>query len=242
MLRAFAPRLRPGGRLIVVASALGTLDKLDPRVRPRFAAAAASLDAVDALVAEWRDAVHAGRAEQEGFGTLAEHPVEGRAGRRRPRRRSRAPGGRPRGGQAHRRALPRAHRHRRLAALVRRHEPGADARRGRRLAGRARRSASASIRPSTASSCSSARSSRGRPASPSRTGRRRRPAAAGSAPSVRSRAAARAPRAAPAARRAGGRRTGARCSLSCGSCSRSASGSTVRTSSRSSAETSSPPV
>jgi NAD(P)-dependent dehydrogenase (short-subunit alcohol dehydrogenase family) len=36
MLRAFAPRLRPGGRLIVVASALGTLDKLDPRVRPRF--------------------------------------------------------------------------------------------------------------------------------------------------------------------------------------------------------------
>ena len=32
MLRAFAPRLRPGGRLIVVASALGTLDKLDARV------------------------------------------------------------------------------------------------------------------------------------------------------------------------------------------------------------------
>jgi carbonyl reductase 1 len=63
ILRAFAPRLRPGGRLIVVASALGTLDKLDARIRPRFAAAAASLDAVDGLVAEWRDAVHAGRAE-----------------------------------------------------------------------------------------------------------------------------------------------------------------------------------
>src|SRR3954451_22997591 len=46
MLRAFAPRLRPGGRLIVVASALGTLDKLEPRVRPRFEAASASLDAV----------------------------------------------------------------------------------------------------------------------------------------------------------------------------------------------------
>jgi NAD(P)-dependent dehydrogenase (short-subunit alcohol dehydrogenase family) len=74
MLRAFAPRLRPGGRLIVVASALGTLDKLDPRVRPRFAAAAASLDAVDALVAEWRDAVHAGRAEHEGFGTWLNIP------------------------------------------------------------------------------------------------------------------------------------------------------------------------
>jgi carbonyl reductase 1 len=74
MLRAFAPRLRPGGRLIIVASALGTLDKLDARVRPRFAAATASLDAVDELVAEWRDAVHAGRAEQEGFGTWLNLP------------------------------------------------------------------------------------------------------------------------------------------------------------------------
>ncbi|WP_027006473.1 SDR family NAD(P)-dependent oxidoreductase [Conexibacter woesei] len=70
VLRAFAPRLNPGGRLLIVASALGTLDKLDPAVAPRFAAAADSgdLDAVDALVADWRAAVHAGRAEQEGFG------------------------------------------------------------------------------------------------------------------------------------------------------------------------------
>jgi carbonyl reductase 1 len=74
MLRAFAPRLRPGGRLLVVASALGTLDKLDERVRPRFAAAAASLDAVDDLVADWRQAVHAGRAEQEGYGTWLNIP------------------------------------------------------------------------------------------------------------------------------------------------------------------------
>ena len=59
VLRAFAPRMRPGGRLIIVASALGTLDKLDERVRARFAAAATSLDAVDALVAEWRAAVSA---------------------------------------------------------------------------------------------------------------------------------------------------------------------------------------
>ena len=29
VLRAFAPRLQPGGRLIIVASALGTLDKLE---------------------------------------------------------------------------------------------------------------------------------------------------------------------------------------------------------------------
>ena len=75
MLRAFAPRLRPGGRLIVVASALGHAGQARRRAsgrgsRPR----PASLDAVDALVAEWRDAVHAGRAEQEGFGTWLNIP------------------------------------------------------------------------------------------------------------------------------------------------------------------------
>ncbi len=69
ILRAFAPRLRRGGRLIVVASALGTLDRLDGRVARRFAAAAEEdLDAVDALVAAWRRAVHGGRAEDEGYG------------------------------------------------------------------------------------------------------------------------------------------------------------------------------
>jgi NAD(P)-dependent dehydrogenase (short-subunit alcohol dehydrogenase family) len=75
MLRAFAPRLRPGGRLIVVASALGTLDKLDPRVAARFAQAAEEdLDAVDALIAEWRQAVHDGRAEEEGYGAWLNIP------------------------------------------------------------------------------------------------------------------------------------------------------------------------
>jgi len=72
VLREFAPRMRPGGRLIIVASALGTLDKLDERVRARFAAAATTgLDAVDALVAEWRAAVKAGRDE---FGTWLNIP------------------------------------------------------------------------------------------------------------------------------------------------------------------------
>src|ERR1700758_2136376 len=37
ILRVFAPRLRPGGRLIIVASALGTLDKLNDRAARRFA-------------------------------------------------------------------------------------------------------------------------------------------------------------------------------------------------------------
>ena len=75
ILRAFAPRLRPGGRLLVVASALGTLDKLDERIRPRFAAAATGdLDTVDDLVADWRRAVHAGCAEHDGYGTWLNIP------------------------------------------------------------------------------------------------------------------------------------------------------------------------
>ncbi|HTX12883.1 MAG TPA: SDR family NAD(P)-dependent oxidoreductase [Solirubrobacteraceae bacterium] len=75
ILRAFAPRLRPGGRLIIVASALGTLDKLDERATGRFARAAEEdLDAVDALVADWRQAVHDGRAEEEGYGTWLNIP------------------------------------------------------------------------------------------------------------------------------------------------------------------------
>jgi carbonyl reductase 1 len=75
MLRAFAPRLRPGGRLIIVASALGTLDKLDDRVAGRFAhAAEGGVDAVDALVAQWRQAVNDGRAQDEGYGTWLNIP------------------------------------------------------------------------------------------------------------------------------------------------------------------------
>jgi carbonyl reductase 1 len=75
ILRAFAPRLRPGGRLIVVASALGTLDKLDDRIAGRFEQAATeNLDAVDALVEDWRQAVHAGRADADGYGTWLNIP------------------------------------------------------------------------------------------------------------------------------------------------------------------------
>ena len=75
VLRAFGHRLRPGGRLIVVASALGTLEKLDGRVRGRFAAAAENtLDAVDDLVGEWRAAVHAGRAVELGYGSWLNIP------------------------------------------------------------------------------------------------------------------------------------------------------------------------
>lgn len=58
----------------MVASALGTLDKLDDRIVGRFAGATASLAAVDALVSEWRHAVHDGRAQHEGLGTWLNIP------------------------------------------------------------------------------------------------------------------------------------------------------------------------
>lgn len=66
MLRAFAPRLRPGGALIVVASSFGTLGHLAAPLRARFDEAG-SLDDVDTILAAWRDAVVAGRAEADGW-------------------------------------------------------------------------------------------------------------------------------------------------------------------------------
>jgi carbonyl reductase 1 len=60
--------------LIIVASALGTLDRLGDAAAGRFASAAEDLDAVDALVADWRRAVHDGRAEHEGYGTWLNIP------------------------------------------------------------------------------------------------------------------------------------------------------------------------
>jgi NAD(P)-dependent dehydrogenase (short-subunit alcohol dehydrogenase family) len=75
ILREFAPRLRPGGRLIIVASALGTLDKLSDQIADRFAAAAEQdLDAVEQLVEDWRTSVHDGTAEDKGYGTWLNIP------------------------------------------------------------------------------------------------------------------------------------------------------------------------
>ncbi|MFC1437543.1 SDR family NAD(P)-dependent oxidoreductase [Streptacidiphilus sp. N1-10] len=65
VLRSFGPVLRPGGRLIVVASSLGTLGHLDARLRPRFDGA--SLDQVEYAVESWRSAVHAGTAQEQGW-------------------------------------------------------------------------------------------------------------------------------------------------------------------------------
>jgi len=65
MLRSFGPVLRPGGRLVVVASSLGTLGNLDARMHPLFEDA--SLDEVDEVVESWRAAVHAGTAQDLGW-------------------------------------------------------------------------------------------------------------------------------------------------------------------------------
>jgi NAD(P)-dependent dehydrogenase (short-subunit alcohol dehydrogenase family) len=61
VLRAFAPRLRDGGRLVVVASSLGTLHYLAPVLHDQFNSAV-SLDDADDVVRKWREAVRTGSA------------------------------------------------------------------------------------------------------------------------------------------------------------------------------------
>jgi NAD(P)-dependent dehydrogenase (short-subunit alcohol dehydrogenase family) len=65
MLRSFGPVLRPGGRLIVVASTLGTLGHLDPRLHSLLDGV--SLEEVEAAVESWRTAIHDGTAEERGW-------------------------------------------------------------------------------------------------------------------------------------------------------------------------------
>jgi NAD(P)-dependent dehydrogenase (short-subunit alcohol dehydrogenase family) len=60
-LRAFAPLLRDGARLLVIASSLGTLEYLAPVLHDRFDDLT-TLDDVDAQVAAWRDTVKDGSA------------------------------------------------------------------------------------------------------------------------------------------------------------------------------------
>ncbi|MGW4168801.1 SDR family NAD(P)-dependent oxidoreductase [Streptomyces chartreusis] len=65
VLRSFGPVLRPGGRLIVVASTLGTLGHLDPRLHHLFDGV--SLDQVEYAVESWRGAVHRRTAAEAGW-------------------------------------------------------------------------------------------------------------------------------------------------------------------------------
>jgi NAD(P)-dependent dehydrogenase (short-subunit alcohol dehydrogenase family) len=61
VLRGFAPLLRDGGRLLVVASRAGSLRALAPALHSRFERAT-TLDEVDRAVCAWRDAVRERRA------------------------------------------------------------------------------------------------------------------------------------------------------------------------------------
>jgi NAD(P)-dependent dehydrogenase (short-subunit alcohol dehydrogenase family) len=61
MLRSFAPLLRDGGRLFVVASRAGSLRALAPVLHPRFQNLR-SLDDVDRAICTWRDEVRSRRA------------------------------------------------------------------------------------------------------------------------------------------------------------------------------------
>jgi carbonyl reductase 1 len=67
MLRAFSPILRPGGRLLVVASDFGTLNNLPEPLHNRFDTDAMTLDDVDATMIAWRDEVLAGTAGAAGW-------------------------------------------------------------------------------------------------------------------------------------------------------------------------------
>jgi NAD(P)-dependent dehydrogenase (short-subunit alcohol dehydrogenase family) len=122
VLRAFAPRLRDGGRLIVVASTLGTLHDLAPVLHSNFTDLA-TLDDVDAAVGEWRDAVQEGSAPSgawPGFINIPSKIAQVAAVRTRSsHRRSRATRGRPQARRADRRHLPRNDRHRDVASVVR---------------------------------------------------------------------------------------------------------------------------
>jgi NAD(P)-dependent dehydrogenase (short-subunit alcohol dehydrogenase family) len=67
VLRAFAPLLRDGGRLLVVASTAGSLRFLAPALHSQFDGDLESLDDVDVAVLRWRDAVREHRAAGEAW-------------------------------------------------------------------------------------------------------------------------------------------------------------------------------
>lgn len=73
MLRAFPPLLRDGGRMIVVASSLGTLRHLAPVLHRQFDGLA-SLDDVDERIGAWRDMVQDGRVLASAWPTFINIP------------------------------------------------------------------------------------------------------------------------------------------------------------------------
>jgi NAD(P)-dependent dehydrogenase (short-subunit alcohol dehydrogenase family) len=66
-LRAMAPLLRDHARLVIVASAFGTLESLPASLRPRFDTTAQGPDEIDAAMDAYVAAAEAGTAEREGW-------------------------------------------------------------------------------------------------------------------------------------------------------------------------------
>jgi NAD(P)-dependent dehydrogenase (short-subunit alcohol dehydrogenase family) len=67
MLTAFWPLLRDNGRLIIVASAFGSLRYLPSHLHSKFDTDASSLEDVAAVMDEYASAVEAGRADEAGW-------------------------------------------------------------------------------------------------------------------------------------------------------------------------------
>jgi carbonyl reductase 1 len=67
MVRSLGPLLRPGGRLLIVASDFGTLRSLPTHLHPLFAAETMTLDDIDRVMADYIDAVESGAAVEKGW-------------------------------------------------------------------------------------------------------------------------------------------------------------------------------
>lgn len=67
VLRAFLPLLRGNGRIVVVASSLGVLNKLPDHLRTRFISAEADPDAVNRILDDYVELVEAGTAKAAGW-------------------------------------------------------------------------------------------------------------------------------------------------------------------------------
>jgi carbonyl reductase 1 len=67
MINAFWPIMREGGRLIVVASAFGSLRYLPEHLHAKFDTETAGLDDIEAVMEEYVALVESGRADDEGW-------------------------------------------------------------------------------------------------------------------------------------------------------------------------------
>src|SRR5436190_660701 len=74
LVEGLAARMAHQDRVLLTSRNRGRVEAAVADIADRFAQAAERLDAVDMLVADWRQAVHDGRAESEGYGTWLNIP------------------------------------------------------------------------------------------------------------------------------------------------------------------------